>query len=154
MTDPVTPTDGDLPGLAAFPVRRPYPTRWADNDAYGHLNNVVYYELFDTAVNGWLIETCDVDIRTLPAIGVVAETLCRYLRQTSFPDVLHIGLALEHRGRTSVVYRLATFREDPDTGLEDAPCALGRFVHVYVDAETRRPVPIPDEITAALTKRN
>jgi hypothetical protein len=89
------------------------PTRWSDNDVYGHVNNVVYYSLFDTMVNGWLIDTCGTDIRDLPAIGVVAETSCRFLRSTSFPEVLHVGLGLERRGRSSVVYRLAVFDPVP-----------------------------------------
>jgi acyl-CoA thioester hydrolase len=147
MTEPslpavVTPDD--------FPVLRRHPTRWGDNDVYGHVNNVVYYSLFDTAVNGWLIDACASDIRTLPAIGVVAETSCRYLRETSFPDVLHIGIGLERRGRTSVVYRLAVFRERSDGQIDDEPHALGRFVHVYVDSKVRKPVPIPEPIATAL----
>jgi len=129
-------------------------TRWGDNDHYGHLNNVVYYELFDTAVNGWLIDTCG-DVRDLPAIGVVAETSCRYLSQTSYPDVLHVGVGLDRRGRSSVVYRVAVFREEPadDLGkvrVSDTPSAVGSFVHVYVDSQTRRPVPIPEIVAAAL----
>jgi acyl-CoA thioester hydrolase len=135
---------------ADFPVLRRQATRWEDDDAYGHVNNVVYYSLFDCAVNGWLMEATGTDIRRLPTIGVVAETSCRYLRQVSFPDVLHIGLALEHRGRTSVVYRLAVFRENSDGTLDQAPHAVGRFVHVYVGAETRRPTPVPDVIARAL----
>jgi acyl-CoA thioester hydrolase len=134
---------------ADFPVLRTVPTRWSDNDVYGHVNNVVYYSLFDTAVNGWLLEACGTDIRDLPAIGVVAETSCRFLRSTSFPDVLHVGLGLERRGRTSVVYRLAVFGTT-DGRIEDEPAALGRFVHVYVDRDTRRPAPIPGPIANAL----
>jgi acyl-CoA thioester hydrolase len=132
-----------------FPVLRTVPTRWSDNDVYGHVNNVVYYSLFDTTVNGWLIDTCGTDIRDLPAIGVVAETSCRFLRSTSFPEVLHVGLGLERRGRSSVVYRLAVFGTAGD-GPAGEPAAVGRFVHVYVDRETRRPAPIPDQIAAAL----
>ncbi len=135
---------------ADFPVLRRMPTRWMDNDEYGHVNNVVYYSLFDSAVNGWLLEATGLDIRSLPAIGVVAETSCRYLRQLSFPDVVQIGLGLERVGRTSVVYRLAVFREDGTGALDPSPHALGRFVHVYVDARTRHPVPIPDAVAAAL----
>jgi acyl-CoA thioester hydrolase len=135
-----------LPGRAAFPVLRPMQTRWHDNDHYGHVNNVVYYSYFDTAVNGWLIEAAGQDIRDLPAIGVVAETSCRYLRPVGFPDRLHVGLAVTRLGRTSVAYRLAVFRGD-----EQEPSALGRFVHVYVDREARRPVDIPAPLRAALT---
>lgn len=127
-----------LPGRADFPVLRPVPTRWHDDDHYGHVNNVVYYAYFDTAVNGWLIEASGHDVRALDAIGVVAETSCRFLGPVGFPDLLHVGLAVARLGRSSVTYRLAVFRGD-----EDAPRAVGRFVHVYVDRGDRRPVPIP-----------
>jgi len=128
-----------------FRVLRAITTRWHDNDHYGHVNNVVYYAYFDTAVNGFLIEASGTDIRNLPAIGIVAETSCRFLRELSFPDTVHAGLALERLGTTSVIYRIGLFRND-----EAEPAALGRFVHVYVDAQTRRPVPIPPSIRAAL----
>src|SRR4051795_10163864 len=129
-----------------FPVLRPVPLRWNDDDAYGHVNNAVHYLLFDTAVNGWLVETLGRDVRTLPAIGVVAETGCRYLAQLRFPEVVTAGLALERLGRTSVTYRLALFGER-----DAAPAAVGRFVHVYVDASSRQPVPVPREVLQALT---
>ena len=87
---------------------RTLPTRWSDDDTYGHLNNVVHYSLFDTAVNGWLIEACGVDIRSLPAVGLVVETSCRYFAELRFPEVVTAGLALERLGTSSVVYRLAT----------------------------------------------
>jgi len=125
------------------------PTRWSDNDHYGHVNNVVYYEFFDTAVNGWLIDASGCDVRTLPAIGVVAETSCRFLRELAFPDRVVAGLRLERRGSSSVVYELAIFREVDGAPVEPA-CATGRFVHVYVDNVTRRPVPIPEAIGRAL----
>jgi acyl-CoA thioester hydrolase len=128
-----------------FRVLRAITTRWHDNDHYGHVNNVVYYAYFDTAVNGFLIEASGTDIRDLPAIGIVAETSCRFLRELSFPDTVWAGLALERLGNSSVVYRIGLFRND-----ENEPAALGRFVHVYVDAETRRPVPVPAPIRAAL----
>jgi acyl-CoA thioester hydrolase len=128
-----------------FRVLRAITTRWHDNDHYGHVNNVVYYAYFDTAVNGFLIEASGTDIRDLPAIGIVAETSCRFLRELSFPDIVWAGLALERLGNSSVVYRIGLFRND-----EIEPAALGRFVHVYVDAETRRPVPVPAPIRAAL----
>ena len=128
-----------------FPVLRALPTRWSDDDAYGHVNNVVHYQMFDTAVNGWLIEASGTDIRRLPAIGLVVETQCRYFAELRFPEVVTAGLALERLGNSSVVYRLALF----GTG-RDEPAAVGRFVHVYVDRETRRPVPVPDVIRSAL----
>jgi acyl-CoA thioester hydrolase len=128
-----------------FPVLRTITTRWMDNDHYGHVNNVVYYSYFDTAVNGYLIEASGTDIRELPAIGIVAETSCRFLSELSFPDTVHAGLALERLGNSSVVYRIGLFRN-----AETAPAALGRFVHVYVDAASRRPVTVPETIRAAL----
>jgi acyl-CoA thioester hydrolase len=98
----------------------------------------VYYAYFDSAVNGYLIEASGTDIRRLPAIGIVAETACRYLRQISFPDRLEIGLSVWRLGRSSVTYHLAVLREG-----DNAPAAVGRFVHVYVDNATRRPVTVP-----------
>jgi acyl-CoA thioester hydrolase len=131
-----------------FRVLRAIPTRWLDNDHYGHVNNVVYYSYFDTAVNGWLIEATGTDIRALPQIGIVAETGCRFLKELCFPDLVHAGLGLEKLGRSSVVYRIALYANaDPE------PAALGRFVHVYVDRETRRPVPVPEAIRRALQER-
>ena len=132
-----------------FRVIRPIPTRWMDNDHYGHVNNVAYYSFFDTAVNGFLIDACGTDIRELPAIGIVAESSCRFLTAVSFPDTVHAGLGIERLGTKSVVYRIALFRGD-----EDEPCAIGRFVHVYVDRETRRPVEIPALIRNALLAVN
>ena len=130
---------------ADYRVFRSIATRWMDNDVYGHVNNVVYYSYFDTAVNGWLIEATGTDIRALPAIGIVAETGCRYFSEVSFPDVLELGLGLERLGNSSVVYRLGLFRQG-----EPLAAAVGRFVHVYVDAAHRRPVPVPAAIREAL----
>jgi len=129
-----------------FRVLRAITTRWHDNDHYGHVNNVVYYAFFDTAVNGFLIEASGTDIRGLTAIGIVAETSCRFMRELSFPDTVWVGLALEKLGNSSVIYRIGLFRND-----EREPAAIGRFVHVYVDSQTRRPVPVPAQIRAALT---
>jgi len=131
---------------ADFRVLRAITTRWMDNDHYGHVNNVVYYSYFDTAVNGYLIEASGCDVRQLPAIGIVAETSCRFMSELSFPDTIHAGLAIEKLGNSSVVYRIGIFRNE-----ESAPAAIGRFVHVYVDAASRRPVPVPPQIRAALT---
>jgi acyl-CoA thioester hydrolase len=128
-----------------FAVLRSLPTRWSDDDTYGHVNNVIHYLMFDTAVNGWLIEATGVDIRQLPAIGVVVETSCQYFAELRFPEVVTAGLALEHLGTSSVVYRLALFGQH-----SDEPAAIGRFVHVYVERDGRRPTPVPDEIRAAL----
>jgi acyl-CoA thioester hydrolase len=135
----------DAPTRAHFERFRPITTRWMDNDVYGHVNNVVYYAYFDTAVNGYLIESAGTDIRQLPAIGLVVETGCRYLKPISFPDAIEIGLAVEKLGRSSIVYRLGVFvAGEPDAA------AIGRFVHVYVDSATRRPVPVPDLIRRAV----
>ena len=138
-----------LPERVEFPVRRPVQTRWMDNDHYGHVNNVAYYSFFDTAVNGFLIEATGRDIRTDQAIGVVAETSCRFLAEISFPDALEVGLAIERLGTRSVVYRLAIFRVFSVDGRAE-PCDIGRFVHVYVDRDTRQPVAIPGDIRAVL----
>src|SRR5262245_58387364 len=142
-----TTNPNDAPKRSEFRVLRPMPTRWMDNDHYGHVNNVAYYSYFDSAVNGYLIEAAATDTRELPAIGIVAETSCRFLKEVSFPDLLHIGLKLEKLGNSSVIYLLAVFRGD-----DVEPSAVGRFVHVYVDGQTRRPVPIPQIIRTALER--
>jgi acyl-CoA thioester hydrolase len=128
-----------------FRVLRAITTRWMDNDQYGHVNNVVYYSYFDTAVNGYLIEASGCDVRQLPAIGIVAETSCRFMSELSFPDLVYAGLALEKLGNSSVVYRIGLFRNQAAE-----PAAIGRFVHVYVDSASRRPVSIPAPVRAAL----
>lgn len=128
-----------------FPVLRPIQTRWMDNDHYGHVNNVAYYSFFDTAVNGFLIDATGTDIRALPAIGLVAETGCQFFKPLSFPEAIDAALEVERLGSKSVVYRLALFRVG-----DEEPCAAGRLVHVYVDRDTRVPVPIPDAIRSAL----
>jgi acyl-CoA thioester hydrolase len=127
-----------------YRVFRPIPTRWMDNDHYGHVNNVVYYSYFDTAVNGWLIDATGTDIRDLPAIGLVVETSCRFLAPLSFPDQLELGLAVEKLGRSSIIYRIGIFRVG-----EAAAAATGRFVHVYVDSRTRQAIAMPDVIRNA-----
>ncbi len=134
-----------LPTRADYRVFRGMATRWMDNDVYGHVNNVVFYSYFDTAVNAYLIEATGVDIRTLPQIGVVVETGCRYFSSISFPDALEVGIAVERLGSSSVVYRIGIFVVG-----SAAPAAAGRFVHVYVDAATRRPVPVPPLIRQAV----
>ncbi|KZF16189.1 MULTISPECIES: acyl-CoA thioesterase [Rhodococcus] len=135
------------PSISEFPVLWPVPTRWDDNDHYGHVNNVTYYSYFDTAVNAWLMSSTGTDIRTLPAIGVVAETSCRYLSELSFPEPLQVGISVEKLGTKSIVYALAIFHEVDGGNWE--PAATGRFVHVYVDADTRKPVEIPAAIRSA-----
>ena len=120
-------------------------TRWSDNDVYGHVNNVQYYSFFDSAVNAWLIHTAGTHIDSPEPMGVVAETSCRFLRELSFPVAVDIGLATESVGTTSVIYLLGVFAAN-----ENELRAEGRFVHVYVDRVTRRPVTIPDRVKAAL----
>ncbi len=137
------PDDKDL-RREDFRVLRTLPTRWSDDDTYGHVNNVVHYLLFDTAVNGWLIEASGVDIRELPAIGLVVETSCRYFAELRFPEVVTAGIALQRLGSSSVIYRLALFGAAPE------PAAVGRFVHVYVARQGRRPVSVPAEVRRAL----
>ena len=116
-----------------------------DNDAYGHVNNVVYYSYFDTVVNGYLIEAGVLDIEKSPAIGLVVETHCQYFSPIAFPDAVRIGLRVGKLGRTSVRYEIGIFR-----GGERRASAQGYFVHVYVDRATRRPVPLPRNLHAAL----
>ncbi len=134
-----------VPARDDFRVFRPITTRWMDNDVYGHVNNVVYYSYFDTAVNGYLIDAAGTDIRALPAIGLVVETGCRYFRPISFPEAVEVGVAVEKLGTSSIVYRLGIFV----VGIAE-PAAAGRFVHVYVDASTRRPTPVPEVIRRAV----
>ncbi|MFV8318325.1 acyl-CoA thioesterase [Mycobacterium sp. 23] len=134
---------------ADFPVRWPVLTRWADNDMFGHLNNAVYYQLFDTAINAWIATGAGVDPLTIPELGIVAESGCRYFAELAFPESLAVGLAVTRLGRSSVTYRLGVFKEvdrDPQP-----VAALGHWVHVYVDRDTRRPVPIPDAIRSLLS---
>jgi acyl-CoA thioester hydrolase len=117
---------------------RPITTRWSDNDAYGHVNNAVYYHWFDTAVNAWLIEAGLLDVGAGDPIGLVVETSCRYVQPLSYPDPVEIGLAIERLGTSSVTYHLGAFPPD------DADVAAqASFTHVYVDRATRRPVPLP-----------
>ena len=117
----------------------PIATRWSDNDAYGHLNNVVYYSLFDSAVNAILIEAGLLDPATSPIVGVVVESGCRYFASLTYPEPAEVGVAVDHLGRSSVRYHLAVFR----AGAELA-AAAGRFTHVYVDRKTNLPFPIPE----------
>ena len=120
-------------------------TRWADNDAYGHLNNVVYYSLFDTAVNEALIRAGLLDVANSPAVGLVAETGCRYFEALAFPDVVEAGLRVAHLGRSSVRYDIAIFKKEAAQA-----AAQGHFVHVYVDRESRRPVELPPAVRGFL----
>lgn len=124
---------------SAYRAWRTIPTRWADNDLYGHVNNVVHYSWFDTAVNAWLIEAGLLDTEEGNPIGLVVETGCRYFAPLSFPDAAEIGLAVARIGTSSVTYRLGIFAEG-----EGSAAAEGEFTHVYVDRDTRRPRPLPE----------
>jgi acyl-CoA thioester hydrolase len=133
-----------------FPVHWPVLTRWADNDMFGHLNNAVYYQLFDTAINGWIQTNVTLDPVTTSAQGIVAESGCRYFSELHFPERLVVGVAVARLGNSSVTYRLGVFRDAADS--EPQPvAAVGHWVHVYIDKTTRRPTPIPEEIRALLS---
>ena len=134
-----------LKGREAYRAWREIGTRWADNDAYGHVNNTIYYEWFDTAVNAWLIDAGLLDVENGNPIGLVVETGCRYARPLSYPDPVEVGLAVEHIGNSSVRYRLGVFAK----GANDA-AAEGHFVHVYVGRESRRPAELPGAWRAKL----
>jgi acyl-CoA thioester hydrolase len=130
---------------AAFPHFLAIPTRWMDNDVYGHVNNVNYYSFFDTAVNRFLIERGVLDIHEGQVVGFVVETSCSYFSSIAFPDTVHVGVRVAKLGNSSVRYELALYRND-----EALPAAAGHFVHVYVDRGSNRPVPIPDATRAVL----
>jgi acyl-CoA thioester hydrolase len=122
-------------------------TRWIDNDVYGHVNNVVYYEFFDTVVNGYLIAQGALDIAHGAVIGLVVETQCNYFKPVAFPDKLRAGLSVTRLGTSSVRYEVGIFRNGDDTA-----AAQGHFVHVYVDRATNKPVPLPAALRLALAQ--
>ncbi len=137
----------ELPATACrsqFAVLRAVPTRWMDNDVFGHVNNAAYYSYFDTAVCGWLAEQGCIGLSD-GTMWMVAETGCRYLSQVAFPDVLMVGLSIARLGRLSVKYRLGVF-----SGEAQHASATGHFVHVHIDRATRRPSPIPDNVRVPL----
>ncbi len=121
------------------------PTRWMDNDSYGHVNNVTYYSYFDTAVNEHLIRAGGLDIARDPVIGIVVETACTFHRSLAFPEVIDAGLRVTKLGGSSVVYGIGLFRQG-----EDEAAATGRFVHVWVDRATQRPAGVPPRVREAL----
>ena len=120
-------------------------TRWMDNDVYGHLNNVVYYSLFDTAVNGYLIDAGALEIQRSEVIGLVVETHCSYFASIEFPTAIDAGLRVARIGASSVRYEVGLFAEGQPT-----TAARGHFIHVYVDRATRRPAPLPEALRRAL----
>ena len=132
---------------ADFPHFCPITTRWMDNDIYRHVNNVAYYSFFDTAVNDYLIQTGVLDIHRSTVTGLVAHSECDYFTPIAFPEAIEVGLRVTRLGRSSVTYALGVFRKNTD-----AAVAQGRFVHVYVDRESVRPVSIPDDMRTALSR--
>jgi acyl-CoA thioester hydrolase len=136
--------DAFLP-RSAYPASCPIQTRWHDNDIYGHVNNVVYYSWFDTAVNAALVERGLLDINHGRCIGLVVETGCRYARPLAFPEIVTAAIGVETLSRSSVRYRIGIF-----TGSHEEAAAEGFFIHVYVDRETRRPQPLDDAMRAGL----
>lgn len=137
--DPRTLTRAD------FDVLQPVTTRWSDNDMFGHLNNAVYLELFDSVLNAWMMRETGIDESVAPVLGVVAETTCRYLAEVAFPEPVEVGVRVARLGRTSVVFEFGLFLEDTA-----AIASHGEWVQVYIDRETRRPVPIPDAVRTHL----
>ena len=129
---------------ADYPHFLPIPTRWMDNDLYGHVNNVVYYSYFDTVVNRYLIDPGGLDIHKGTVVGIVAETQCRFFKSFAYPEVVDAGLRVGRLGNSSVRYEIGLFGE------EDTARAEGHFVHVFVDRASNKPVPIPPGIRAAL----
>jgi acyl-CoA thioester hydrolase len=123
------------------------PTRWMDNDTYGHVNNVVYYAYFDTVINEYLIREGGLDIHSGETVGLAVETFCRFHRSLTFPDVVNAGLRVGHLGNSSVRYEIALFRAD-----ETRPAATGHFVHVFVDRASQKPCAMPAAIRACLER--
>jgi acyl-CoA thioester hydrolase len=128
--------------------RRSFPTRWNDNDVYGHVNNAVYYEAMDTTINTWLIAEGGLDIEGGDVIGICAASNCRYTASGSFPDALAVDLSVGRLGNTSITWRLRISREADDEEL-----ATGEFVHVFVDRESRRPASLPAALRSAVEAR-
>lgn len=122
-------------------------TRWSDNDMYGHLNNAVYYELFDSAINAWLITGGESDTMAGPELGVVAESGCRFFRELEYPRPLDVGVRVERLGRSSITYALGLFDAE-----DSAIAALGHWVHVYIDRDSRGTVPMPPLVRELLER--
>ena len=133
--------EGKLAERSTYRAFHMVSTRWADNDQYGHINNAKFYEFVDSAVNAHLLIADALD----ESIGLVVDSGCRYTSSLAFPDVIEVGIKVDRIGTSSVSYGFAVFRRGANT-----PAAVGHFVHVYVDRETRRPTPIPDAVRAAL----
>ena len=136
-----------MAGLADYPHVLDIPTRWKDNDVYGHVNNVEYYSYFDTVINRWLVVEGGLDIHAGQVIGLCVESHCAFAAGLAFPDLVHAGLRVAHLGRSSVRYEIGLFRED-----DPEPAAEGWFVHVFVDRDDRRPRDIPAPVRSALER--
>ncbi len=135
---------------ANYPHFLQIPTRWMDNDIYGHVNNVIYYAYFDTVINTYLIEKGQLDIHQGEVIGVCAESYCSYRASFAFPDVIDAGLRVSRLGRRSVTYEIGLFKNSPAAAPEEEVSAEGRFVHVFVDRTGMKPVEIPESLRRAL----
>ena len=144
MSDPI-PAKPQPEGRGGYKAFRTIPTRWMDNDAYGHVNNVVYYSWFDTVVNRYLIEAGVLDVERSPVIGLVVETHCNYFAPLTFPQPVEAGLRVARLGESSVRYEIGLFA--PGQALA---AACGHFVHVYVERATRRPAPLPAPLIQTL----
>ena len=130
---------------AAFPHFLDIPTRWMDNDVYGHVNNVIYYSFFDTVVNRYLIDNGALDFRHGKVVGLVVETACSYFKPIAYPDLVHAGLRVAKLGNSSVRYEVGLFRND-----DNDAAAQGHFVHVYVERATNRPEPLSVDLLHVL----
>lgn len=135
----------NIPTRADYKHFVPLTTRWADNDVYGHVNNVTYYAYFDTAANRYLIDAGGLDIHDDPVFGIVVESKCQYHSPIAFPEAIEAGVRVDRLGNRAVTYGIGIFRKG-----EDAAAAHGHFVHVFVERENRRPVPIPEKLRKAL----
>lgn len=144
MQEPAHPAKPQPEPRSAYRAFRTIATRWMDNDAYGHVNNVVYYSWFDTAVNAYLIEQGALDIHRGETIGLVIETQCNYFESLAFPQTVQVGIRVARLGTSSVRYEVGIFGEG------DRTAAKGHFVHVYVDKLTRRPTALPPQLKSVL----
>ncbi|MEM1306400.1 MAG: thioesterase family protein [Pseudomonadota bacterium] len=130
---------------SSYPRFHVVPTRWMDNDLYGHVNNVTYYSFFDTALNRYLLEKCGLDIHNGSVIGIAVDTRCRFFTSFAYPDDVIVGLSVGHLGTSSVRYDIGLFAGDETVSRAD-----GAFWHVFVERQTMRPVPMPADMRAGL----
>lgn len=133
--------------LADFPFRRCISTRWTDNDIYGHVNNAIYYQYFDSVINAYLIEQGELDIHRGEVVGFIVRSECDYFAPVTYPGEVEIGVAVARLGNSSVTYSVGLFKPG-----EASPCALASMTHVFVTTADNRPTPIPASIRAALAR--